>query len=99
VASIVDPDPDGKIDAPAPQVHTLKAWPEWFVGLLDGTKTFELRRDDRGYRVGDVLRIWEYDPGRDECTGREVSAWITYILRDCPQFGLMPDYAILGIER
>jgi uncharacterized protein DUF3850 len=45
--------------------HDIKCWPEAFVALADGTKTFEWRRDDRGYRVGDLLMIREWDPHRD----------------------------------
>jgi len=35
--------------------HTLKAWPEFYDAIESGVKTWEFRRDDRGFRVGDVL--------------------------------------------
>lgn len=41
--------------------HTIKTAPEHFQALLDGTKTAELRKDDRGFAVGDVLVLREYD--------------------------------------
>ena len=28
--------------------HNLKTWPPFFEAVLEGRKTFELRRDDRG---------------------------------------------------
>ena len=37
-------------------VHNLKAWPEFFDAVADGRKTFEVRRNDRGYREGDIKR-------------------------------------------
>lgn len=45
-----------------PTVHRLKTWPEYFTQVWDGHKTFEIRIDDRGYKVGDVLLLQEYWP-------------------------------------
>lgn len=58
--------------------HRLKTWPGPFQALVDGTKTFELRYDDRGYAVGDVLHLEEYEPGHMTYTGREMRRTITY---------------------
>lgn len=40
--------------------HHLKIWPEFFAKLVDGTKTFEVRRNDRGFKMGDVLWLEEW---------------------------------------
>ncbi len=61
--------------------HELKAWPEYFQPVLTGEKTFEVRRDDRGFAVGDVLWLREYDLGAGY-TGREVFASVPYTLKD-----------------
>jgi Domain of unknown function (DUF3850) len=45
-----------------PRVHELKTWPEFFDRLIDGSKNFEIRKNDRGYRVGDRLRLQEFVP-------------------------------------
>ena len=45
-----------------PTEHDLKVWPAFFDPLADGTKPFEARKDDRGFAVGDVLHLREYDP-------------------------------------
>jgi hypothetical protein len=43
--------------------HTLKCWPQFFAEVLNGSKPFEIRYNDRGYEVGDMLRLEEYLPG------------------------------------
>jgi uncharacterized protein DUF3850 len=42
--------------------HELKCWPDYFARLADGSKTFEIRRNDRGYQAGDELVLYRYDP-------------------------------------
>lgn len=40
----------------------LKTWPAFFNGLWDGSKTYELRFDERAYEVGQILRLREWLP-------------------------------------
>lgn len=61
--------------------HELKTWPKYFSALLEGSKTFELRRDDRGFKVGDRLRLREWDYNT-EYSGRELMYRVTYIAQD-----------------
>jgi len=42
--------------------HDLKCWPEPFRAVLSGKKRHEFRLDDRGFAVGDVLYLFEWDP-------------------------------------
>ena len=72
-----------------------KILPEYFSKVQDGSKTFELRKDDSDYEVGDILILKEWN---GEYTGRELERTITYILRDCPQYGLLDGYCILGLQ-
>lgn len=45
-------------------IHDLKTDPVYFQRLVDGTKTFEVRKDDRGYQSGDTLVLREWDAQR-----------------------------------
>lgn len=42
--------------------HELKTWPRYFDAVKRGDKSFEVRRDDRGYAVGDTLVLREFEP-------------------------------------
>lgn len=61
-------------------LHELKILPEYFVEIKNGYKTFEVRKDDRDYKQGDIVILKEYKS--HQFTGREIKAWITYVLRD-----------------
>jgi hypothetical protein len=67
------------------KTHELKIWPEHFHEVAAGMKRFEVRKNDRDFGVGDVLRLREWSPGLAvaDCpgcyTGREVFARVTYI--------------------
>lgn len=50
--------------------HNLKTWPRFFELVQDGTKLYEVRRNDRNFQPGDVLQLQEYDPATGY-TGRE----------------------------
>ena len=79
-------------------LHILKSWPQFFEATLQKRKTFELRKNDRDYRVGDVLRMMEYKLSDREYSGRSIEARVVYILDGVPGFGLAMDHVILGIE-
>ena len=62
--------------------HELKIRSEYFARILDGSKTFEMRRDDRPFEVGDTLRLREWLPDTEEYTGRDVRVGVSYLMRD-----------------
>jgi hypothetical protein len=70
--------------------------PEYFKAVKARLKTFELRQDDSDYQVGDILKLREWDG--EKYTGNVQFRQITYILRDCPEYGLQPGYCILAIQ-
>ena len=71
-------------------VHTLKCISPYFEDVRAKRKRFELRKDDRGFAVGDTLVLVHPE------TGARTSAFVEYILRDCPQFFFMAAHATLG---
>lgn len=62
-------------------IHELKCWPQFFQAVIEGRKTFEVRRDDRGFQAGDEVTLREYDPnaGPKAYTGREAYYRIGYV--------------------
>lgn len=79
-------------------VHHVKIWPEYFAGVVSGTKRFELRKDDRGYAVEDLLHQQEWDPATQTYTGSDAWFRVTYICRG-PAFGLEAGHVCMSIER
>lgn len=86
--------------------HELKTWPPHFADVLADRKTFEARRDDRGFKVGDVLRLREWQPRDDHPeggwhTGRECWREVTYVTRgrdqDMRSLGLPASMCIMSI--
>ena len=77
--------------------HCLKCWPEYFEALRTEKKTFEVRKDDRNFKLGDSLSIEEFDPTYGY-TGRWIKADITYVLRG-GEFGILRGYCVMGIKR
>jgi hypothetical protein len=69
--------------------HELKTWPDYYAHLVDGSKTFEYRRDDRGFKVGDVLHLREWEPTCERYTGRQMWCAVSYILNVSPEFVVM----------
>ena len=63
----------------SPKTHELKTWPMQFQAVLDEVKVHELRRDDRGFRVGDTLLLREWDPGTESYSGRWLEVEVMYI--------------------
>lgn len=76
-------------------IHELKILPLYFTQVKDGEKTFELRKNDRPYQIGDTLVLREFD-GKNY-SSRIMTKTITYILYS-GNYGLDKDYCILGIR-
>lgn len=79
---------------PERKVHELKLAQMFFTDVASGKKRFELRKNDRGFKVGDGLRLKEYTNGQE--TGKYIDADVVYMLENWT--GLKEDYCILGIE-
>ena len=73
-----------------------KCLPEYYQAVRKQTKTFEIRKDDSDYEVGDILELYEWDG--EKYTGHKIAREITYILRDALEYGLAEGYCILAIQ-
>ena len=73
--------------------HELKILPEYFEAVLSRNKSFEIRRDDRDFKVGDTLLLKEYDSIFKVFTGRTAKRKITYITAYAQQ----EDYIVMAM--
>ncbi|MCY8232880.1 DUF3850 domain-containing protein [Priestia endophytica] len=60
-------------------LHNLKINKEFFTPVLERIKTFEIRKNDRDFRVGDKVILNEWDNEKKEYTGRKTNIEILYI--------------------
>jgi hypothetical protein len=78
-------------------VHILKCWPEQFQDVYSGNKPFEVRKNDRNFKVHDVLLLLEWNPETEQYTGRELKVYVPYILSH-PVF-VRDGYVIMTVVR
>ena len=77
------------------KIHELKILPEYFDAVRSGDKRFELRRNDRDFHKGDILRLKEWDG--EKYTGEELDVLVRYILFNWTA-GLQDGYCIMSID-
>lgn len=76
------------------KVHQIRLAKPYFDDVANGIKTFELRKNDRGYKKGDILEMMEFADGKN--TGRMVKVLVTYILEDYT--GIEDGYCIMATK-
>ena len=76
------------------QHHYVKILPEYYIAVDNGTKTFEIRFNDRNYKVGDILHLQEFCGG--QYTSRELTKEICYMI-DSPDY-CKEGFVVLGIK-
>lgn len=87
------------------KTHNLKLSIEFCDDVLSGEKTFEVRKNDRGFQTGDLIRFIPTDgtsyrslDGTARNAKHEISErtyMIKYILNG---WGIKNGYVVLGIE-
>ena len=77
--------------------HDLKLWSDFFDEVANGNKTFEVRKNNRGFKVGDTLILKEYCPTNKAYTGKELSRKVSYLLEG-GDFGIEKSFVIMGIQ-
>ncbi|EKZ0538887.1 TPA: DUF3850 domain-containing protein [Listeria monocytogenes] len=73
------------------KTHELKIAPEYFEAVTEGRKTFEIRKNDRDFQVGDTLILREWDGGY---SGKEELFDVIYMT----DYAQKDNYVVLGIE-
>jgi len=88
--------------------HVLKTIEPYFTAVKEGRKTFEARRNDRGYQTGDTLVLLDPSTGHDGCSDScddrlrgAIRKSVSYVFAGDPQLrdlgGLVPGYVVLGL--
>lgn len=80
-------------------IHELKCWPQYFRDVIRGIKTFEIRLNDRNFKIGDQLILREYGMLYNEYTGESLTVEVMYILLDDKLHGLEEGYCIMSIKK
>jgi hypothetical protein len=80
-----------------PKAHRLKTWPVGFQAISLGLKTYEVRVDDRGFKVGDTLYLEEWNPASERYTGRSLAREVSYISRG-PEWGLPEGVVVMALQ-
>ena len=76
--------------------HELKTWPHPFQAILGGTKQHEVRKWDRDFQPGDLVKLREWDPEKQDYTGRSKTFSIGYCTMP-GMWGLPDDYGCFTI--
>lgn len=80
-------------------IHELKTDPKYFSAVRSGEKRFELRRNDRDFRVGDYLALNEYDRATQTYTGRSELVQVIYMLNPNDVMMCQAGFAVMSISR
>jgi len=77
--------------------HALKVYPRFWKEVVSGNLNFQVRRDDRKFKVGDTVALSEYDPLSGYTGQGPLIFKVAYIFRkeDMPA-AIMNGYCILG---
>lgn len=92
-----------KVDVDQMTTHRLKVFVKYADAIMNGTKTFEVRKNDRGYKVGDKI-VFDVVTNKGYAVGAAArhplngaTYRIDYILDDFE--GLAQNYVALAISK
>ena len=76
--------------------HELKILPKYFDAVAKRIKTFEIRKNDRNYQVGDTLILEEWDNGH--YTGRTISRYVCYVYYGDGTYGVPDGWCVMSLK-
>lgn len=78
------------------KVHHLKIEQQYFVDVINRLKTFEIRKNDRNYQIGDVLRLNVIDENGNFIKRPDYECLVEVVyMTDYEQ---KDDYVVMGIR-
>ena len=86
------------------KLHELKIKHKYLIDIESGIKTFEIRKNDRDYQVGDLVHfidVQDFELNLYKLLvlyNANALYRIVYVLKDIPEYGLDKDYCIFGIK-
>lgn len=78
--------------------HQLKTTSKQYQAIVTGKKSFDVRKNDRAFVVGDTLLLNEIKGVEGYYTGNSCYVMVKYILKDKDHPGLRIDYVVMGID-
>ena len=80
--------------------HRIKLLEKYADDVFDGTKPFEIRKNDRGYKVGDTVSFLPVNANGDSVKHPINDAFfvISYLLKG-PLYGLEEGYVVFALEK
>lgn len=79
------------------RIHELKILPKYFERVVNGEKTFEIRKNDRDFQTGDRIELKEFGYTKNKFTGRCVFGTISYIFHG-GEYGLEQGYCVFSFK-
>lgn len=75
-------------------IHNFKINSIYFEPVINKKKTFEIRKNDRNFRLGDYICLNEWNPEENAYTGRSVKGQIIYITN----YEQKDNYVVFGFK-
>ncbi len=79
--------------------HQLKTWPQFFDDIEADLKPFEIRNNDRDFKVGDTLILRRFDPLTKKYTGKHLVREIGYITSVDDWSDIRTNLVVLGLKK
>lgn len=79
---------------PDHEIHHVKIKKEYAAAIMDGRKRFEIRLNDRDYKVGDLMILRPWHPERGYLPFFPIVTMITFLT----DFEQKEGYVVLGIK-
>ncbi|EAC6173242.1 DUF3850 domain-containing protein [Listeria monocytogenes] len=76
-------------------VHNLKINSEFFLPVKEDLKSFEIRKNDRDFHVGDFVILNEFSPEKNIYSGEKITVKINYIT----SYNQKKDFVVFGFTR